>query len=203
MNEIKCLYCAGQNKAGSEICEICGLPLSMSLPMEATTAPPESENVAASATLPAKPGANSLASQPAVLQAAWSQFQQSRAELAREMETQERGTSYTKIYLIIAATLLICAGAIALQSHPEFSRTTPDTTPIVLDQSVGINKDDATPPPPQASSSASLAAAQQAIKEKRFDDAEKLLKAISANDADYQKAKELLRTIEQARKKKK
>jgi hypothetical protein len=136
-----------------------------------------------------------------MLQETWSKFQQSRAELARELETKERGTSNTKMYIIIAATLFICLVAVVLQTRPEFSREVPDTTPIVLDQSVGNTTAEAPRAPQPAAKLAGIAEAEAAIKEKRFDDAEKILKAIPANSADFQKADELLRTLTKARKK--
>src|SRR5438128_892333 len=108
MNEIKCLYCSGYNKPGEDICHICGLPISMSMPMDAVEAaeavatPQEKDSgPQVSAQKKAAAAANNGGGQKAILQDAWSQFQQSRAELAAELETKEPSNSKTKIVIIV------------------------------------------------------------------------------------------------------
>lgn len=220
MAQIKCLYCSAFTKEGEEDCQVCGLPLTMSVPQPPVTEPetPKSAPTPA-ATAPIVSRQSSSQTRPLsvdssakkndanndLIKDAYSQFQQKRSELAMEFEqqTQKKESTLTKAVGVLAITVIVAIGAFLFQRQPENAiRTNSDTTPVVLDQSVGIEAEvtpTSTPEPAQVN--ANFVAAEKAIQANRYDEAERLLQQINANDKDFIKAQELRRTIKDRLKK--
>lgn len=196
MAGIKCLYCSANNKESDDICQVCGLPLSMSLPVEPVAQP---DNADASSTT-ANNKKNAVTD-------AIAKFQESRAEMARQYEQESQSReSKVRIYVAIAGTLLICTVGVLLISNPAISNSVPDTVPVVLDQSVGAEPISTATQSNNSSNgqqTSPYSAAEEAFNQQRWDDAEKLLAEIKPDNADYQKAAEMKEKLSKIRNKKK
>ena len=174
MPEILCLYCKAPNGEKNQICDVCGMPLSMSKPEEMFAHMQSAEN-----SEQKNPSLNFLALD------------------SNPKEAPQR----IRIFAALAITFFIVIAGFLIQSHfTTVEQSRPQSSRIVLDQKVGATADDSSNARPDSDDS-TYNSAEKAFNDKNYDEAERLLKNIDEKDKDYPKAKQLLESIERERNK--